>query len=201
MPSKVTSRWHRETKLGGTFSDPKHPQAFLEEDWELPGRWLQPEAHVPDWTGRHPAFSGQRDLPRGCLFCPFQLPFSCFSGSGHWRIRDSNQWKLWRSCGEIQITLSGFWEIFCGTKHNFYRLFCLFCQLQTFCDFKEITDISIRRICRDQVPHDSRMVTITRKDDACLVRDTPNLFSHLHTSFALFLDLTVQFSIPGCGVP
>ncbi|TWW58077.1 Tyrosine-protein kinase JAK2 [Takifugu flavidus] len=39
---------------------------------------------------------------------------------------------------------------------------------QTFCDFKEITDISIRRICRDQVPHDSRMVTMTRKDDACL---------------------------------
>lgn len=62
-------------------------------------------------------------------------------------------------------------------KHNFCRLFRLFRQWQTFCDFKEITDISIRRICRDQVPHDSRMVTITRKDDACLVRDTPNLLS------------------------
>lgn len=190
MPSKVTSRWHRETKLGGTLSDPKHPQAFLEEDWELPGRWLQPEAHVPDWTGRHPAFPGQRDLPRGPLFPPFQLPFSCLSGSGHWGIRDSNQWKLWRRCGEIQISSSGFLELFCGTKHNFCCLFCLFCQWQTFCDFKEITDISIRRICRDQVPHDSRMVTMTRKDDACLVRDTPNLF---RTSFACSWILQFSF--------
>lgn len=47
-------------------------------------------------------------------------------------------------------------------------------QWQTFCDFKEITDISIKRICHEQVPHDSRMVTIIRRDDACLVRDAPN---------------------------
>lgn len=51
----------------------------------------------------------------------------------------------------------------------------MFWQWQTFCDFKEITDISIKRICREQVPHDSRMVTITRKDDAFLVRDPPSL--------------------------
>lgn len=45
------------------------------------------------------------------------------------------------------------------------------------------------------------MVTIARKDDMCLVRATPNLFSLLHTSFSLFLDFTVEFLIPGHGVP
>ncbi|XP_044056522.1 tyrosine-protein kinase JAK2 isoform X2 [Siniperca chuatsi] len=39
---------------------------------------------------------------------------------------------------------------------------------QTFCDFKEIIDISIKRVCHEQVLQDSRMVTITRKDDRCL---------------------------------
>nr|XP_046248263.1 tyrosine-protein kinase JAK2 [Scatophagus argus]XP_046248264.1 tyrosine-protein kinase JAK2 [Scatophagus argus] len=39
---------------------------------------------------------------------------------------------------------------------------------QTFCDFKEIIDISIKRPCHEQAPHDSRMVTITCKDDRCL---------------------------------
>ncbi|XP_070817587.1 tyrosine-protein kinase JAK2 isoform X1 [Chaetodon trifascialis] len=41
-------------------------------------------------------------------------------------------------------------------------------QWQTFCDFKDIIDISIKRACHEQVPQDSRMVTITRKDDRCL---------------------------------
>nr|QHD18498.1 Janus kinases 3 [Trachinotus ovatus] len=41
-------------------------------------------------------------------------------------------------------------------------------EWQTFCDFQEIIDISIKRICHGQVPQDSRMVTITRKDDRCL---------------------------------
>nr|WTM56513.1 JAK3 protein [Lateolabrax maculatus] len=41
-------------------------------------------------------------------------------------------------------------------------------EWQTFCDFKEIIDISIKRVCHEQVPQDSRMVTITRKDDRCL---------------------------------
>ncbi|XP_070765433.1 tyrosine-protein kinase JAK2 [Enoplosus armatus] len=38
----------------------------------------------------------------------------------------------------------------------------------TFCDFKEIIDISIKRVCHEHVPQDTRMVTITRKDDRCL---------------------------------
>ncbi|XP_037530424.1 tyrosine-protein kinase JAK2 [Nematolebias whitei] len=36
----------------------------------------------------------------------------------------------------------------------------------TFCDFQEIVDISINS--QEQAPQDSRMVTITRKDDRCL---------------------------------
>uniref|UniRef100_A0A8C7ZF29 Tyrosine-protein kinase n=1 Tax=Oryzias sinensis TaxID=183150 RepID=A0A8C7ZF29_9TELE len=38
----------------------------------------------------------------------------------------------------------------------------------TFCDFGEIIDISIKRVCQDQASQDSRMVTITHKDDRCL---------------------------------
>ncbi|XP_035033038.1 tyrosine-protein kinase JAK2 [Hippoglossus stenolepis] len=38
-------------------------------------------------------------------------------------------------------------------------------EWQTFCDFQEIIDISIKRVCQEQLPQDSRMVTITRKDD------------------------------------
>ncbi|XP_014836009.1 PREDICTED: tyrosine-protein kinase JAK3 isoform X2 [Poecilia mexicana] len=41
-------------------------------------------------------------------------------------------------------------------------------EWQTFCDFHEIVDISIKRILNEMVPQDSRMVTITRKDDRCL---------------------------------
>ncbi|XP_029004064.1 tyrosine-protein kinase JAK2 [Betta splendens] len=41
-------------------------------------------------------------------------------------------------------------------------------EWQTFCDFQEITDINIKRLCHEQVPQDSRLVTITRKDDRCL---------------------------------
>uniref|UniRef100_A0A672JQ91 Tyrosine-protein kinase n=1 Tax=Salarias fasciatus TaxID=181472 RepID=A0A672JQ91_SALFA len=39
---------------------------------------------------------------------------------------------------------------------------------QTFCDFQEIIDISVKRVCHEQVQQDSRMVSITRKDDRCL---------------------------------
>uniref|UniRef100_A0A3Q0RRZ4 Tyrosine-protein kinase n=1 Tax=Amphilophus citrinellus TaxID=61819 RepID=A0A3Q0RRZ4_AMPCI len=41
-------------------------------------------------------------------------------------------------------------------------------EWQTFCDFQEIIDISIQRVCHEQLPQDSRMVIITRKDDCCL---------------------------------
>ncbi|XP_041694645.1 tyrosine-protein kinase JAK2-like [Coregonus clupeaformis] len=41
-------------------------------------------------------------------------------------------------------------------------------EWQTFCDFPEIIDISIKRACHEQVPQDSRVVTVTRQDDRCL---------------------------------
>lgn len=77
----------------------------------------------------------------------------------------------------------------------------MFWQWQTFCDFKEITDISIKRICREQVPHESRMVTITRKDDACLVRDNPNLCFCRPPYLKLARLAIFDFPIPGGGVP
>ncbi|XP_076009174.1 tyrosine-protein kinase JAK2 [Genypterus blacodes] len=40
-------------------------------------------------------------------------------------------------------------------------------EWQTFCDFQEIIDISIKRLSHEQVPQDSRMVTVCRKDDRC----------------------------------
>uniref|UniRef100_H3CXH8 Tyrosine-protein kinase n=2 Tax=Tetraodon nigroviridis TaxID=99883 RepID=H3CXH8_TETNG len=70
---------------------------------------------------------------------------------------------------------------------------------QTFCDFKEITDISIKRICREQVPNDSRMVTITRKDDACLevafqsLKEALSLVSLVDGYFRLTTDSTHYF--------
>ncbi|KAM9384168.1 tyrosine-protein kinase JAK2 [Pholidichthys leucotaenia] len=41
-------------------------------------------------------------------------------------------------------------------------------EWQTFCDFHEITDISVKRLCHDHVPQDCRMVIVTRQDDNCL---------------------------------
>uniref|UniRef100_A0A665VLH1 Tyrosine-protein kinase n=1 Tax=Echeneis naucrates TaxID=173247 RepID=A0A665VLH1_ECHNA len=41
-------------------------------------------------------------------------------------------------------------------------------EWQTFCDFQEIIDISITRICQEQLPQDGRMVVVTRRDDRCL---------------------------------
>uniref|UniRef100_A0A8C7QIJ7 Tyrosine-protein kinase n=1 Tax=Oncorhynchus mykiss TaxID=8022 RepID=A0A8C7QIJ7_ONCMY len=46
--------------------------------------------------------------------------------------------------------------------------FNLMREWQTFCDFPEIIDINIKRACHEQVPQDSRVVTITRQDDRCL---------------------------------
>ncbi|KAL1023266.1 hypothetical protein UPYG_G00038470 [Umbra pygmaea] len=41
-------------------------------------------------------------------------------------------------------------------------------EWQTFCDFPEIIDISIKRACHEAIPQDSRVVTVTRQDDRCL---------------------------------
>nr|XP_020452292.1 tyrosine-protein kinase JAK2-like [Monopterus albus] len=59
-------------------------------------------------------------------------------------------------------------------------------EWQTFCDFHEIVDISIKRVCQEQAPQDSRMVTITRKDDRCLEANFQSLKEAL--SFVSLVD-------------
>ncbi|KAK1896821.1 Tyrosine-protein kinase JAK2 [Dissostichus eleginoides] len=59
-------------------------------------------------------------------------------------------------------------------------------EWQTFCDFKDIIDINIKRVCHEQVPQDSRMVTITRKDDRCLEANFQSLKEAL--SFVSLVD-------------
>ncbi|XP_031715469.1 tyrosine-protein kinase JAK2 isoform X1 [Anarrhichthys ocellatus] len=59
-------------------------------------------------------------------------------------------------------------------------------EWNTFCDFKEIIDIGIKRVCHEQVPQDSRMVTITRKDDRCLEANFQSLKEAL--SFVSLID-------------
>nr|XP_033936625.1 tyrosine-protein kinase JAK2-like isoform X1 [Pseudochaenichthys georgianus]XP_033936626.1 tyrosine-protein kinase JAK2-like isoform X1 [Pseudochaenichthys georgianus] len=59
-------------------------------------------------------------------------------------------------------------------------------EWQTFCDFKDIIDIKIKRVCHEQVPQDSRMVTITRKDDRCLEANFQSLKEAL--SFVSLVD-------------
>ncbi|TRY64943.1 hypothetical protein DNTS_024629 [Danionella cerebrum] len=41
-------------------------------------------------------------------------------------------------------------------------------EWQTFCDFPQITDISIKRLCQEQMPLEGRVVTLTRQDDQCM---------------------------------
>ncbi|XP_042371560.1 tyrosine-protein kinase JAK2 isoform X2 [Plectropomus leopardus] len=70
---------------------------------------------------------------------------------------------------------------------------------QTFCDFKEIIDISIKRVCHEQVPQDCRIVTITRKDDMCLeasfqsLKETLSFVSLVDGYFRLTTDSSHYF--------
>ncbi|XP_068599747.1 tyrosine-protein kinase JAK2 [Brachionichthys hirsutus] len=59
-------------------------------------------------------------------------------------------------------------------------------QWQTFCDFNDIIDISIKGACHEQGLEDSRMVTITRKDDKCLEAEFQSLKAAL--SFVSLVD-------------
>jgi len=42
-------------------------------------------------------------------------------------------------------------------------------EWQTFCNFQEIIDISVKRVCQDQGLQDIRVVTVTRSDDRAMV--------------------------------
>ncbi|KAM9763063.1 tyrosine-protein kinase JAK2 isoform 1-T2 [Menidia menidia] len=76
----------------------------------------------------------------------------------------------------------------------------------TFCDFQEITDISVKRVCQEQVPQDSRMVTISRKDDRCLdahfqsLREALSFISLVDGYFRLTTDST-HFFCQGIAPP
>ncbi|KAK3566235.1 hypothetical protein QTP86_029683 [Hemibagrus guttatus] len=41
-------------------------------------------------------------------------------------------------------------------------------EWQTFCDFPQITEINMKRLCREGLPAEGRVVTLTRQDDRCL---------------------------------
>ncbi|XP_055021033.1 tyrosine-protein kinase JAK2 isoform X2 [Boleophthalmus pectinirostris] len=41
-------------------------------------------------------------------------------------------------------------------------------EWETFCDFQDIIDISVQRVCLENAGQDSRLVTVTRRDDRCL---------------------------------
>lgn len=75
-------------------------------------------------------------------------------------------------------------------------------QWQTFCDFNEIIDITIKRICHEKGSHDSRMVTITRTDDRCLVFThltlPQSLFSVNWQFYSLFSNFTVKICCNIC---
>ncbi|XP_055023941.2 tyrosine-protein kinase JAK2 [Misgurnus anguillicaudatus] len=57
---------------------------------------------------------------------------------------------------------------------------------QTFCDFPQITDISIKRLCQEQMPLEGRVVTLTRQDDHCLEAEFHTLTEAL--SFVSLVD-------------
>ncbi|XP_051508894.1 tyrosine-protein kinase JAK2-like isoform X2 [Myxocyprinus asiaticus] len=57
---------------------------------------------------------------------------------------------------------------------------------QTFCDFPQITDISIKRLCQEEMPLEGRVVTVTRQDDRCLEAEFHTLTEAL--SFVSLID-------------
>uniref|UniRef100_A0A7N6AIS6 Tyrosine-protein kinase n=1 Tax=Anabas testudineus TaxID=64144 RepID=A0A7N6AIS6_ANATE len=73
--------------------------------------------------------------------------------------QSNSTFTLMRVTGETGIQTSGTFSL---------TLTCNQIDWQTFCNFQEITDINIKRVCHEHVPQDSRIVTITRKDDRCL---------------------------------
>ncbi|KAK5907113.1 hypothetical protein CesoFtcFv8_004995 [Champsocephalus esox] len=67
-------------------------------------------------------------------------------------------------------------------------------EWKTFCDFKDIIDIKIKRVCHEQVPQDSRMVTITRKDDRGLsLKEALSFVSLVDGYFRLTTDSSHYF--------
>uniref|UniRef100_A0A8C1XXE8 Tyrosine-protein kinase n=1 Tax=Cyprinus carpio TaxID=7962 RepID=A0A8C1XXE8_CYPCA len=59
-------------------------------------------------------------------------------------------------------------------------------EWQTFCDFPQITDISIKRLSQEQMPLEGRVVTLTRQDDQCMEAEFHTLTEAL--SFVSLVD-------------
>ncbi|XP_050972472.1 tyrosine-protein kinase JAK3 [Labeo rohita] len=59
-------------------------------------------------------------------------------------------------------------------------------EWQTFCDFPQITDISIKRLSQEQMPLEGRVVTLTRQDDQCMEAEFHTLTEAL--SFVCLVD-------------
>ncbi|XP_069009474.1 tyrosine-protein kinase JAK2 isoform X1 [Embiotoca jacksoni] len=69
-------------------------------------------------------------------------------------------------------------------------------EWQNFCDFQQIVDIGIKRVCHEQVLQDSRMVTITCKDDRCLEAKFQSLKEAL--SFVSLVDGYFRLTTDSC---
>ncbi|KAI5625728.1 tyrosine-protein kinase JAK3, partial [Silurus asotus] len=59
-------------------------------------------------------------------------------------------------------------------------------EWQTFCDFPQITEINMKRLCQEQLPAEGRVVTLTRQDDRCLEMEFETLAVAL--SFVSLID-------------
>ncbi|XP_062855524.1 tyrosine-protein kinase JAK2 [Trichomycterus rosablanca] len=59
-------------------------------------------------------------------------------------------------------------------------------EWQTFCDFPQITDINMKRLCPERLPAEGRVVTLTRQDDRCLEVEFETLTDSL--SFVSLVD-------------
>ncbi|KAF5880149.1 tyrosine-protein kinase JAK2-like, partial [Clarias magur] len=59
-------------------------------------------------------------------------------------------------------------------------------EWQTFCDFSQITEINMKRLCQEQLPGEGRVVTLTRQDDRCLEVEFETLVMAL--SFVSLID-------------
>uniref|UniRef100_A0A8C1B4N3 Tyrosine-protein kinase n=1 Tax=Cyprinus carpio carpio TaxID=630221 RepID=A0A8C1B4N3_CYPCA len=79
------------------------------------------------------------------------------------------------------VRVSGEGGIQIQTKESQVELYT-----NTFCDFPQITDISIKRLSQEQMPLEGRVVTLTRQDDQCMEAEFHTLTEAL--SFVSLVD-------------
>uniref|UniRef100_A0A8C1XS06 Tyrosine-protein kinase n=1 Tax=Cyprinus carpio TaxID=7962 RepID=A0A8C1XS06_CYPCA len=82
------------------------------------------------------------------------------------------------------VRVSGEGGIQIQTKESQVELYTN--EWQTFCDFPQITDISIKRLSQEQMPLEGRVVTLTRQDDQCMEAEFHTLTEAL--SFVSLVD-------------